>query len=67
MTSQPYNYATFPSGDDVHYFSAFAEHLKVGETAPDPELLDLARGEMLHLSEVTKSSALTVIELGSLT
>ena len=62
-----YNYATFPSDDDPELFAAFFEHLKPGEPAPDLELLDLDSGETVRLSELTKTQALTVVELGSLT
>ncbi len=66
MTAQGYNYATFPSDDDVAYFGRFQEHLKVGEPAPDAELLDLESGEMVRLSEITRDG-LTILEFGSLT
>ena len=61
-----YNYATFPSDDDPELFACFPEHLKPGEPAPDPELIDLDTGERIQLSAVT-GSGLTVVELGSLT
>lgn len=65
--TREYNYPTFPSDDDPHLFATFFEHLKPGEKAPDPKLLDLNSGETIRLSEVTKQQALTVVELGSLT
>lgn len=65
-SEQEYNYATFPSEDDPEFFANFAEHLKPGETAPDPALLDLESGQHMMLSDVTRQG-LTVIELGSLT
>ncbi|CAN5704109.1 hypothetical protein BH23CHL2_BH23CHL2_24130 [soil metagenome] len=65
-TEREYNYATFPSDDDPELFAAFPEHLKPGEPAPDPELLDLDTGDRLSLHEITRQG-LTVIELGSLT
>ncbi len=61
-----YNYATFPTEDDVDYFSAFWELLKPGERAPDVELIDLASGATTPLTEITRQG-LTIIELGSLT
>lgn len=67
MDLETYNYATFPSDDDVQFFSGFWEHLKPGENAPDPQLVDLETSEMLNLSAVTRQHGLTVIELGSLT
>lgn len=65
-TEHEYNYATFPSDDDPELFASFPEHLKPGEPAPDPELLDLVSGEWINLRDVTRQG-LTVIELGSLT
>jgi hypothetical protein len=61
-----YNYATFPSDDDVEFFQQFAEHLKPGETAPDMDLLDLESGATVRLRDITQRG-LTVIELGSFT
>ncbi len=61
-----YNYATFPSDDDPELFAVFFEHLKPGERAPDPDLVDLDSGETVRLSEFTRQG-LSVIELGSLT
>lgn len=66
-TAEEYNYATFPSDDDVEFFAAFFEHLKPGEPAPDPELHDLDGGQPRRLSAITSQAAFTVIELGSLT
>jgi hypothetical protein len=67
MDEETYNYATFPSDDDVEFFAGFWEHLKPGEKAPDPELLDLETNQMIDLSAVTRQHSLTVVELGSLT
>lgn len=62
-----YNYTTFPAPDDVDFFSCFFEHLKPGEQAPDAELYDLDSDAQVSLRDITTRSALTVIELGSLT
>jgi hypothetical protein len=67
MDSDTYNYATFPSDDDIQFFAGFFEHLKPGEKAPDPKLLDLACNELIRLNAVTRQQSLTVVELGSLT
>jgi hypothetical protein len=66
MTADDYNYSVFPPDDDVEVFARWPEVLKVGTTAPDPELLDLASGQMVPLSGYTRRG-LTVVELGSLT
>ncbi|CAN5647278.1 hypothetical protein BH20CHL1_BH20CHL1_05930 [soil metagenome] len=67
MKPADYNYAIFPSEDDIEFFAAFFELLKPGEKAPDPELLDLESDESIPLSTITRQHAFTVIELGSLT
>lgn len=67
MDAANYNYATFPTDDDIEFFTGFFELLKPGEKAPDPELLDLQCNEKVLLSAVTREHPLTVIELGSLT
>lgn len=64
--AQAYNYATFPPEDDVEFFARFAEHLKVGGTAPDPPLTDPATLGETRLSTYTRQG-LTVVELGSVT
>jgi len=66
MSSDDYNYAVFPPEDDVDAFAHFMEFLKVGQRAPDPELTELATGEQVHLSAITRQG-ITVIEFGSLT
>ncbi len=64
-TSEEYNYAEFPPEDDVTFFGSFAEHLKVGDPAPDfaATLLD---GSQTRLSEYT-ARGMVVLELGSFT
>lgn len=66
MTAYEYNYAVFPPDDDVEAFRDFAEHLKVGETAPDPELTRLDDCQPTRLSAFT-DQGLTSVEFGSLT
>jgi hypothetical protein len=66
MDAETYNYAVFPAEDDVEVFARFGEHLKVGQRAPDFELIDLASGTPVRLSSFT-GRGLTVIEFGSLT
>jgi hypothetical protein len=66
MSSDNYNYGAFPPEDDVDAFAHFMEFLKVGQVAPDPELTELATGERMRLSSLTRQG-LTVIEFGSLT
>ena len=65
ITSEAYNYPVFPPEDDVHFFGSFAEHLKVGDRAPDFEatLLD---GGQVRLSEYT-ARGMVVLEFGSFT
>ncbi len=66
MDPSAYNYPIFPPEDDVEAFARFPEHLKVGQHAPDPELIDLESGERLRLRSLTLQG-MTVIEFGSLT
>jgi hypothetical protein len=66
MRPEEYNYAVFPPEDDVDAFAHFMEFLKVGQPAPDPELTELATGERVRLSSVTRQG-MTIIEFGSLT
>ena len=64
-TSEDYNYAVFPPEDDVTLFGSFAEHLKVGDPAPDfaATLLD---GRHTRFSEYT-ARGMVMLELGSFT
>lgn len=66
MIASDYNYEIFPPEDDVEAFVGFASHLRVGETASDPELFDLVTRQTARLSDYSKKG-LTVVELGSLT
>jgi hypothetical protein len=66
VTTDDYNYAIFPPADDVEAFDGFADHLRVGERAPDPVLVDLETGQETRLSEYTRRGP-TVVEFGSLT
>jgi len=66
MNVDTYNYPVFPPEDDVEAFARFGEHLKVGQRAPDVELVDLDSGEPVQLSTLF-GHGLTIIEFGSLT
>lgn len=66
VTASAYNYAEFPPDDDVGAFRDFPNHLKVGETAPDPELTNLDDRQSTRLSAFT-DLGLTIVEFGSLT
>ena len=66
MTADDYNYAVFPPDDDVAAFRDFAEHLKVGDAAPDPGLTRLDDGQPARLSHYTDRGP-TIVEFGSLT
>lgn len=67
VSPESYNYQSFPPDDDLYYFPHFVEHLRVGAEAPDPPLVDLDTGREVRLSDHTRESNLTVVELGSLT
>lgn len=66
MSTDCYNYEIFPPEDDVDAFAGFASHLKVGETAPDPEMLRLDDRRNVRLSDYTQRG-LSVVEFGSIT
>lgn len=66
VTANDYNYAVFPPDDDVDAFRDFAHHLKVGETAPDPALINLDDAQATRLSAFA-DQGLTIVEFGSLT
>lgn len=40
MDSATYNYGTFPSDDEIEFFTGLFEHLKPGEKVPASELLE---------------------------
>ena len=61
-----YNYVNFPRDMCMADFDRFAESAKVGERAPDGELVDAATGETVKLSDYWKAGLL-VIEFGSVT
>jgi len=66
MTANEYNYAVFPPDDDVDAFRDFAQHLKVGDTAPDCEFTNLDDGQPTPLSTFI-DRGLTIVEFGSFT
>ena len=66
MASDPaYNYAIFAPTTDADHFRRFAEHVKVGQPAPDGSLTLLDGGDV-QLRDLWQQSNL-VVELGSLT
>lgn len=66
MSTEAYNYPVFPPENDVEAFARFGEHLKVGQHAPDPELIDLETSARVRLSSLTRQG-MTIVEFGSLT
>ena len=61
-----YNYECFPLDFDMPDFDAFPETLKVGQRAPNGEVVDAATGETIKLSSAWRSGPV-VIEFGSIT
>lgn len=61
-----YNYESFPLDMEEADFHAFPTALKVGERAPNGEVLDAASGEPVRLSRYWRSGP-CVIEFGSIT
>ncbi len=61
-----YNYPVFPLDLDMPDFRVFPEVLKVGQRAPNGELIDAASGTAVKLSSYWRSGPL-VIEFGSIT
>ena len=61
-----YNYPVFPLDLDMPDFRVFPEVLKVGQRAPNGELIDAASGRAVKLSSYWRSGPL-VIEFGSIT
>lgn len=66
MNPSDYNYAHFPEDLDAPVFERFKTHMSVGDRAPDGELVDIADGSSVTLSELWKQGLL-VMEFGSLT
>ena len=63
---ETYNYANFGHGPDRSDFSAFRDHMKVGDKAPDFRAILLDSGQQVQLSDYWKDQDL-LIEFGSLT
>ena len=61
-----YNYPSFPLDMCMEDFHRFPEVLKVGQAAPDGDLIDAADGSVVRLSDRWISGAV-VIEFGSIT
>lgn len=65
--SELYNYPHFPRDHiDGPLFGAFRDHLRVGAEAPDGELIRLADGGTVRLSEYWNARPV-IIEFGSVT
>ena len=61
-----YNYASFPLDMCMEDFHRFPEVLKVGQAAPDGDLVDAFDDSVVRLSDRWRSGAV-VIEFGSIT
>lgn len=61
-----YNYRSFPRDLDMATFEAFPDLLRVGERAPNAEVVNAATGEPAKLSRYWRNGA-AVIEFGSIT
>lgn len=64
--SEAYNYAHFPRNLDGALFAAFRSGLRVGEPAPDGQVIRLQDGAHVRLSEYWRACAV-IIEFGSVT
>lgn len=65
--SEDYNYLHFPQDHiDGRLFAEFRDGLRVGAVAPDGELVRLAGGAVVRLSEYWSAKP-AVIEFGSVT
>ena len=61
-----YNYKTFPRSMAGAEFTDFPEFLHVGQKAPDGELVDVATGQNVWLSDHWQNGPL-MVEFGSIT
>ena len=61
-----YNYPSFPQDMDNHDFGNFPTILKAGQQAPDGEVINVADGSKVKLSDFWKKGPV-VIEFGSIT
>ncbi len=61
-----YNYASFPTDMQGPDFESFRNRMHVGDVAPEGELIEVASGLPVKLSEYRGSGPL-VIEFGSIT
>lgn len=61
-----YNYDVF-IGEKVEPWLNFDESPPLGEPAPDFPLTKLEDGQLVHLKEIWRKAAYTIIEFGSLT
>ena len=63
---EEYNYGTFPLNMTGEGFTDFPDFLHVGQKAPDGELLDVATGQTVRLSDYWREGPL-MVEFGSIT
>ena len=63
---EEYNYRTFPLTMSAEEFTDFPEFLHVGRKAPDGELVDVATGKAVRLSDYWRNGPL-MLEFGSIT
>ncbi len=61
-----YNYPSFPQNMDNEDFRRFPEAARVGDKAPDGELINAREESRIRLSELW-SGAVIVLEFGSIT
>ncbi len=61
-----YNYGTFPLNMTAEGFADFPEFLHVGQKAPDGELVDVATGQTVRLSDHWRNGPV-MVEFGSIT
>ena len=66
MDTRISNYVDFPLDGDGEDFANFPDVIKVGQQAPDGELIDASDGSTVRLSDYWKKGVL-VIEFGSIT
>ena len=63
---EKYNYKIFPLTMSAEEFKDFPDFLHVGQKAPDGELVDVATGQAVRLSDYWRNGPL-IVEFGSIT
>ncbi len=63
---EEYNYGTFPLDMTGDEFTNFPDFLHVGGKAPDGDLVDIATGQTVRLSDYWREGPL-MVEFGSIT